>query len=159
MLVIGILLGVTVGLILLARAVQLDTQSQFMLEDPVVQAAIEERIRPVGEVALIGEVEQEAAAAAAVQPEQVAAPMSGPQVFNAACYLCHSAPGVGGAPVVGDASAWGPRIEQGLDVLVQHALNGYQGQAGFMPPKGGRVDLSDEEVRAAVEYMVEQVQQ
>jgi cytochrome c5 len=91
--------------------------------------------------------------AAAGEPEPVAETLSGPQVYNAACLACHGA-GIGGAPVLGDADAWGPRIEQGMETLVGHAINGYQGEAGYMPPKGGRVDLSDEEVAAAVEYMV-----
>jgi cytochrome c len=65
---------------------------------------------------------------------------------------------VPGAPHLGDAAAWEPRIAQGMDTLNNHAINGFQGSAGVMPPKGGRVDLSDGEIIAAVEYMVEQVQ-
>jgi cytochrome c5 len=131
-----------------------------VLEDPQVQAEIDERIRPVGEVVLLGSAELEAAAAAAPTdaPEQVATVLTGPQVYNAACYLCHSPPGVPGAPHLGDAAAWEPRIAQGMDTLNNHAINGFQGSAGVMPPKGGRVDLSDGEIIAAVEYMVEQVQ-
>lgn len=156
MLVVGILIGVAVGLFFLVRIIAIDTQGQFVLEDPSVQAQIEERIRPIGQVVLIGDAELEAAAAA-VTPAPVEEVMSGPQVFNAACYLCHSAPGVGGAPVVGDAAAWATRIEQGIETLNSHAINGFQGATGFMPAKGGRVDLSDEEILSAVEYMVEQV--
>jgi cytochrome c5 len=79
--------------------------------------------------------------------------MSGPQVYNAACFACHGA-GIGGAPKSGDAAAWSDRIGQGSDILGDHAINGYQGNAGYMPPKGGRVDLSDEEILTAVDYMV-----
>jgi cytochrome c5 len=61
--------------------------------------------------------------------------------------------------VLGDAAAWAPRIAQGIETLNNHALNGFQGAAGVMPPKGGRVDLSDGEIIAAVEYMVEQARQ
>ena len=61
--------------------------------------------------------------------------------------------GVGGAPVVGDAAQWTDRIAKGVDVLKQHAIEGFTG-VGFMPAKGGRVDLSDEEVAGAVDYMV-----
>ena len=57
-----------------------------------------------------------------------------------------------------DAEAWAPRIEQGLDVLKEHAIKGYQGSAGYMPAKGGRTDLSDEEVANAVDYMVSESQ-
>jgi len=159
MLVVGILIGVAVGLFFLARIVAIDTQGRFVLEDPDVQAQINERIRPIGQVRLLGDAELAAAAAATVAPEQVATVMSGPQVFNAACYLCHAPPGVPGAPVLGDAAAWGPRIEQGIETLNEHTINGFQGVVGFMPAKGGRVDLPDEAIIAAVEYMVEQAEQ
>ena len=91
------------------------------------------------------------------EPEPVAAAMSGPQVYNSACLACHGA-GIGGAPVPGDAEAWAARIAQGMDVLKDHAINGFQGSLGYMPAKGGRVDLSDEEVASAVEYMVSESQ-
>ena len=81
--------------------------------------------------------------------------MTGPQVYNTACLACHSA-GVGGAPVVGDASQWTDRIALGIDVLKQHAIEGYTGSAGVMPAKGGRIDLSDDEVDNAVDYMVDE---
>ena len=160
MLVIGILIGVAVGLFFLARMISIDTQGTFVMEDPEVQAAIEDRIRPVGRVVLMGSEELQAAAAAVMAaPTPVDTVMSGPQVYNMACIVCHAPPGVGGAPPIGDAAAWAPRIEQGDDTLHMHAIEGYQGTAGFMPAKGGRVDLSDEEVIAAVDYMVEQAQQ
>jgi cytochrome c len=79
--------------------------------------------------------------------------MTGPQVYNTACLACHAA-GVGGAPVVGDTGQWTDRIAQGVDVLKKHAIEGFSGAAGYMPPKGGRIDLSDEEVASAVDYMV-----
>jgi cytochrome c5 len=82
--------------------------------------------------------------------------MTGPQVYNAACIVCHQPPGTGGAPPIGDLAAWAPRIAQGMDTLYMHALQGFQGTAGYMPPKGGRVDLSDDEIRAAVDYLLEQ---
>ena len=159
MLVIGILMGVAVGLFFLARMISIDTQGVFLQEDPEVQAAIEERIRPVGRLVLMGEAEAQAAAAVAVATAPVATVMSGPQVYNMACIVCHAPPGVAGAPPLGDATAWGARIAQGADTLHQHALLGFQGTTGFMPAKGGRVDLSDAEIISAVDYMVEQVPQ
>lgn len=159
MLVIGILIGVAVGLVLLVRMIAIDTQGQFVLDDPAVQAEIDDRLRPIGHVVLLGTAELEAAARAAVKPERVATVLSGPQVYNEACYLCHAAPGVGGAPVIGDASAWNQRVEQGRDVLDGHALNGYQGNSGFMPAKGGRMDLSDAEIISAVGYMLSELPQ
>ena len=157
MLVIGILLGVAVGLFFLVRAIAIDTQGLYITEDPTVQAEINARIRPVGRVLLLGDAELAAAAAAAVKvPTPVATVMTGPQVYNAACIVCHQPPGVGGAPPIGDVAVWAPRIAQGMDTLYMHALQGYQGTAGYMPPKGGRVDLSDDEIKAAVDYLLEQ---
>ena len=77
----------------------------------------------------------------------------GQQIYQSSCQACH-ATGAAGAPKLGDKEAWAPRIAQGLDVLKQHANNGFQGNSGFMPAKGGRTDLSDADVGAAVEYMV-----
>jgi cytochrome c5 len=157
MLVVGILIGVAVGLFFLVRMIAIDTQGQYVLEDPTVQAEIDRRIEPVGKVVLAGSAELAAAAAAAMpMPEPEKAPLTGQQVYNQACFACHAA-GIGGAPVFGDAAVWSDRIAQGLDTLVNHALNGYQGNAGFMPAKGGNMALSDDEVRGAVEYMVEQI--
>ena len=157
MLVIGILMGVAVGLFFLARAISIDTQGTYIAADPTVQAAIDERIKPVGTVLLLGDEELAAAAAAAVTvPTPVATVLSGPQVYNAACIVCHQPPGVGGAPPTGDVAAWAPRIAQGMDTLHQHALQGFTGTKGFMPPKGGRVDLSDAEIMSAVDYLIEQ---
>ena len=56
----------------------------------------------------------------------------------------------------GDKAAWAPRIAQGMDLLHKHSLEGYQGKAGYMPPKGGRTDLSDQSVMNAVDYLVSQ---
>jgi cytochrome c len=98
-------------------------------------------------------------AAQIATPEIVAAPLTGPQVYNAICIACHSPPGVGGAPALGDGDAWAPRIAQGKDTLIDHALHGFSGSTGIMPRKGGRVDLSDEEIIAAIEYMIERVAQ
>jgi cytochrome c5 len=157
MLVIGILMGVAVALFFLVNAISNETQGLYVTEDPTVQAEINERIRPVGRVLLMGDAELAAAAAAAVAaPTPVATVMTGPQVYNAACIVCHQPPGTGGAPPIGDVAAWAPRIAQGMDTLYMHALQGFQGTAGYMPPKGGRVDLSDDEIRAAVDYLLEQ---
>ncbi len=114
----------------------------------------------VGQVALADSEELAATQAAPIStPEAVAAPLTGPQVYNEVCIACHAPPGVGGAPALGDGDAWAARIAQGMDTLIDHALHGYSGSTGVMPMKGGRVDLSDEEIIGAVEYMVEQVAQ
>ena len=82
---------------------------------------------------------------------------NGQQVFSQTCVACHGA-GIAGAPKVGDKSDWGPRIAQGKDTLYQHAINGYQGKKGVMPPKGGNTALADADVKSAVDYMVSQAQ-
>jgi len=88
-----------------------------------------------------------------------AAPLTGQQVYKTVCIACHAPPGVGGAPALGNADAWAPRIANGMDTLTNHALNGFTGSTGVMPRKGERPDLSDEEIIGAVKYMVEQVAQ
>ena len=95
-----------------------------------------------------------AAEPSAPQPEL----MSGQQVYNNVCIACHNPPGVGGAPPLGDIEAWAPRIAKGIDILNDHALNGFSGETGVMPKKGERLDLSDEEIIRAVDYMVGQVE-
>ena len=79
---------------------------------------------------------------------------SGQEVYGAACAVCHQA-GVAGAPKFGDSGAWQARIAKGNDKLYSNAINGYVGKAGVMPAKGGRPDLSNEEVENAVDYMTE----
>jgi cytochrome c5 len=107
----------------------------------------------VAPVALAHEEEQSAPTST---PKAAVAPLTGPQVYNAVCIACHAPPGVGGAPALGDRDAWAARIAQGKDTLIDHALHGFSGSKGVMPKKGDRVDLSDEEIIAAVEYMVGQ---
>ena len=75
----------------------------------------------------------------------------GKTVYDSACLACHGA-GVAGAPKLGDKAAWAPRIKQGADVLYQSALKG----KGAMPPKGGQMQLPDGDVKAAVDFMVQQ---
>ncbi len=158
-LVIGVLAIAALGIFVLAMKISDRTQEVFKREGAEYQATIASRIRPFGDVYMPGEEETAAAPTAktVAEPEPVAAAMSGPQVYNTACLACHGA-GIGGAPIPGDAEAWSARIAQGLDVLKDHAINGFQGSAGYMPAKGGRVDLSDEEVASAVEYMVSESQ-
>ncbi|NMG75040.1 c-type cytochrome [Aromatoleum diolicum] len=91
---------------------------------------------------------------AATPPAPVAAAnAAGNSIYNKVCALCHAA-GVGGAPKPGDKADWAPRIAQGKDLLYKHALEGFTGQKGMMPPRGGSPALKDEEVKAAVDFMV-----
>lgn len=94
--------------------------------------AVAERIQPVGKV----QIKLEGGPA-----------KTGEEVFKAQCTACHSA-GLAGAPKFGDAAAWGPRIGQGYEKLVQSALHG----KGAMSPQGGG-EFSDYEIGRAVVYM------
>ena len=77
---------------------------------------------------------------------------AGKALYSAACVACHGA-GIAGAPKFGDKAAWAPRVAQGVNVLYEHAIKGFQGKAGVMPPKGGS-SAPDADVKSAVDYMV-----
>ena len=79
----------------------------------------------------------------------------GKSVYGKACALCHAA-GVAGAPKPGDKDDWGPRVAQGKETLYKHAIEGYTGEKGMMPAKGGNSTLSDDDVKAAVNFMADQ---
>ena len=79
----------------------------------------------------------------------------GRQVWTGTCIDCHST-GLGGAPLIGNLELWKPRIDQGLPVLFEHAKNGFYGDFGEMPARGGNESLSDEEIEAAVRFMATQ---
>jgi cytochrome c5 len=155
MLILGILLGITFLLIVVARLVARDPVRAVNQADPVLQGEIASRIAPVAKVAVAGEDNSALAPAAAVAVAAV--DLGGEEVYNQACVACHGA-GVAGAPKFGDSAAWAARIAQGSDTLHKHAIEGYQGKAGYMPPKGGRADLSDQSIINAVEYIVAQSQ-
>jgi len=157
-LVIGVLAFIGLGIYVLSAKVSNMTQGVFTAGTEEYQQTVTARLAPFGTVYLPGDEipADEPQVAEAQQAEPVATTMSGPQVYNAACNACHGA-GIGGAPTLTDAANWTARIDQGTDTLYDHAINGYQGSAGYMPPKGGRLDLSDEEIQAAVDYMVSEV--
>lgn len=95
------------------------------------------------------------APAPAPAPEPVVAEnVLGKSIFNKTCALCHAA-GVAGAPKPGDTADWEPRIAQGNDLLYKHAMEGFTGAKGMMPARGGNTALTDDEVKAAVDYMVD----
>ena len=109
-------------------------------------STLEQRIQPVGQVYLEGDIDVNAVAAAPVATAKSA--RSGEQVYTASCASCHAI-GVLGAPKMGSASDWAPRLKQGLDSLVKVAISG----KGAMPPKGTCMDCSDDELKAAIEHM------
>jgi cytochrome c5 len=110
------------------------------------RAEIEQRIKPVGESCLAGDSSCGGAVAAASS-----GPRSGQEVYDAACMACHTT-GAAGAPKLGDAAAWADRVAGGIDALYDVGINGLAGTG--MIAKGGCVDCSDEEVKAAVDYML-----
>lgn len=120
-----------------------------------------ERLAPVGKVTVSAAAAGQKATpgvADTVGAQEARPPDdSGKAVYDGACAVCHGA-GLAGAPKVGDRAAWQARIDQGEEVMVKHAIDGFQGSGGVMPPKGGRDDLSDEDVTSAVRYMMAQGQ-
>ncbi len=159
--VLGILIAIALVLIGISRVVDSGPKGARDTADPLMQAEAHARIKPFGQVAVAGAdnaalaivAPVTAPAAAAPADGAAAAPTDGRSVYESACIVCHG-PGLAGAPKFGDRPAWAARIGQGTATLEQHAIAGYQGKAGFMPAKGGRADLSDDAVKAAVEYMV-----
>ena len=104
---------------------------------------------PAPAAAAPAEAAPAASPAAAPAPAKVA--IDGQKVYTAACAACHGA-GIAGAPKFGDKALWAPRVKQGQATLYEHALKGFQGKTGVMPAKGGS-SASDDEVKAAVDYM------
>ena len=131
-----------IGFILPISLIIIDTnksQSTASKEDPkVAETKAKENIQPVAKVEL----------AQAVAEGSASGGKSGEEVYKAVCSMCHQA-GMLNAPKFGDTQAWAPRISQGYETLVQHALKGIRS----MPAKGGNASLSDVEVAGAVLYM------
>jgi cytochrome c5 len=152
MLILGILAAITIGLMVLAGMISDRTAKQFHEEDPLKQQETLARIAPVAKVAVAGQ-DNSALAPPAPAAAVAAVDLPGEEVYAQVCGACHTA-GVAGAPKTGDKAAWAPRIAQGPDTLHKHAIEGFQGKAGYMPPKGGRTDLSDQSVINAVDYLV-----
>ena len=154
--VIGGLVGLAIGLLLLATHVGERSEAE-RLADPEYRREVQERTAPFGKVAVAGR-DNAALAIAGSAPASAAAPVAasvlgGAQAYASVCAACHAA-GIAGAPKFGDKAAWAPRLTQGVAALKAHALAGYQGKAGVMPAKGGRPDLADQSVANAVDYLV-----
>ena len=142
MAVLVVLVGVTIAILIIANLLY----KQDRVSDLRVQKAVAERIKPVGEV-YIGEVP---ASAPVISQQAAIADLSGEQVYQQVCASCHQA-GILNAPRPGDVAAWQVRLAKGKDTLYANAINGI----GAMPAKGGRVDMSDEAIKAAVDYLLE----
>jgi cytochrome c5 len=154
--VILFLVGVTVVLLVFAHYMH----GLHPVEvDPQVEARLAERIKPVGAV-YAGETGKAAMAAAAEAARVAAASqvayegtLDGSVIFGKLCGACHTS-GVGGAPMLTQA-AWAPRLAQGVETLVKHAIEGYQGEAGLMPARGGNPSLTDAQIDASVKWMID----
>ncbi len=154
MLLLGVWIGAIAGIVLFADFVG---DGDGTAENLSAIGLVDERIRPIGLVALIGDADVDAIPAESLPPRSVRVPLSGPLAYNDICNICHAAPGIAGTPERGDMIVWAPRLAQGIEVIQDHVMNGYQGEIGFMPPKGGRLDFTDEEILAAIDFMLEPV--
>lgn len=157
--VIGVLAGVTGLLLVLAHFVDSLIPPEV---DSQAEVRIEQRIRSVGAV-YAGATGAAAKAAAEDAAKQAAAAqvayggtLDGSVIFQSLCGACHTS-GAGGAPKM-EPSAWAARIAQGQQTLHQHAIEGFQGAAGLMPAKGGNPSLTNEQVIATVDWMLENIQ-
>ena len=140
------LVGLTITILVIANIIY---SGDEMKADLHVQKAVAERIKPVGEVH-IGSVPADTGGQATTAATQVAATtVNGEQVYQQVCASCHGA-GVLNAPIPGDAAAWAPRLAKGNDTLYANAINGI----GAMPAKGGRADVADDAIKAAVDHMI-----
>lgn len=156
--VLGLLVAFAVLVFALARYVGKSEQGTAVLEEPMLVQAVAGRLASPARVAVAGQDNS----ALEITPvtntgggDAVTVVLeNGTQVYDVACKACHDS-GLAGAPKAGDAAAWQPRVAKGKPTLYQHAVEGFTGSAGVMPPKGGRTDISDELVHQAVDHMLE----
>lgn len=124
--------------------------SSVYAQDDAARDAIAERLAPVGQLCLQG---QDCGTAAAPPSDSSSGgDIDGEGIYGNVCSACHES-GAAGAPIRGEEEAWAERTEQGFATLLEHSINGI----GAMPARGGNPNLSDEEMEAAVAYMVEPV--
>ncbi len=153
--VITALIAVVIAILALARIVAGRTQVPETYADSKYVESVVERTRPFVRVAVAGKDNSALKIEAPAQAMTIvlAVPKDGPALYDAVCKTCH-ATGLVGSPKFGDHAAWAPRIAKGKATLYDHALKGFAGTAGVMPPKGGRTDLSDELIRQGVDFLV-----
>ena len=145
--VIGILVAITIVIMILASSYENEPDPT---KNPSKLALTAERVAPVGAVRTELPSGQELVEAPAAAPIQVAAAPDGAATYASACQACHMT-GAAGAPIPG-SDLWAERATKGAETLYASAINGINA----MPAKGGRMDLSDDEVKAAVDHMLAQ---
>lgn len=152
-LVIGLLAGLAVFFIVIAKIIAAGAGSTYVPPGMTAEEAISERVAPIGQVNMEGPMLASADAggtgdAAAASDE----PRSAEEIYNGVCAACHDN-GVAGAPELGDTGTWQSRLDErgGYDPLYQNALNGI----GAMPAKGG-ANISEDELNEAVRYILEE---
>ncbi|MGA9393908.1 MAG: c-type cytochrome [Azonexus sp.] len=129
---------IIVTVVLIAVVVPFSLKGDKSAADANSGDQADNRIQPVAKFEL-----------AKAAPAVAAGPKDGATVFNTVCGACHNT-GVAGAPKSGDKAAWAPRIATGNDALYKSVIAG----KGAMPPKGGAADLSDDEIKGAVDHLV-----
>jgi cytochrome c5 len=155
--VLGLLVAFAILVFALARYVGKHEQNAQVLKDPMLQESVQDRIGLPARIAVAGQDNSALAIAPVSTGTTVAVAVvlkSGSEVYEVACKACHGL-GIAGAPKAGDRGAWAARIAQGKAKLHEHAIKGYDGPGeGVMLPKGGRTDLSDELITAAVDHLL-----
>ena len=137
--------------------------AQFAATDEEADAkmrasAVAEVTAPVGEVTAVGEETEEITEEVVADAGDAAGDNPGKTTFEGVCAACHGVPAMASMiPQTGDAAAWEARIEKGIDTLYENAINGFTGDMGMMPARGMNPKLTDDEVKAAVDYMVSTV--
>lgn len=154
--------GIAVMMVVFFIAAKIVNPGDTAVDDKRTEK-VAENTKPVGQVVVAGEqaaAEEEMVVAAADTSEAAAGgAKSGEEVFNGLCKNCHAMPAMAAMmPQIDDKAAWEPRIAKGIDTLYDHAINGFMGDMGMMPARGGNPALSDDEVKAAVDYILEAVQ-
>ncbi len=153
MTIVGVLIALTVIILVISNIL---TNTDYT-DDSLVQGNIEDRIQPVGTVAIAGVTPVNASEGGESSADTVMASNDAGESKSAAdlykgCAACHDS-GVLNAPKLGDKAGWGPRVAKGADALYSSAINGI----GTMPAKGGRADYSDDDIKKVVDYMLESV--
>ena len=150
MTIVGVLIALTVVILIISNTLTSTDYSQ----DSLVQGNIEERIKPVGALAITGVTPVNATEGAddTKVAANTGASKSAEELYTG-CAACHDA-GVLNAPKLGDKAGWAARLNNGVDALYASAING---TPNGMPPKGGRADYSDDDIKKVVDYMLDSV--